>query len=455
MSPVHLLLIVTTGLWISPIKASGVVVDPGTKPMIVELRSADVPDGAASFSIAMQVDEDDADHQGVWKARVKSHDLEPGGPWLGVQFGPVPKPLAAHLGIESSQGQMVMNVITGSPADAAGMQQFDVIVNIDGVETSGDIDTFLETVRGFEVGENHNFSLIRGGKPTQVNVTVGSRPDLKKDFDYKFDLATPEVSRGRLFQRGGIIHKDDDGHWSFNRLDDLDDMKNIWQFMPHLGDDDIALEWHGLAPGAGNVFELHVEKGKNVTIKVDDDGRITVTKTEREDGNETTNTFTYENAEAFEKADPETFKLYRRDLNHTPQMQGLLGLHGKFGKLHMIPDIDIDLDIDNLHESLKDAREQFEEAMKAQGHTLDDLKDHMNMFKWKSKDGPAAALLIGRAKTSFSVDTDGTIRVTTRRGGDELVENYENADALKEARPKLYEKYQSLKDAQLEGTEEL
>ncbi len=460
MSPIHLLLIVTTGLWISPILATGAVVVPPEKPMFIELRSADVPDGAASFAISMQVDEEDADHQGVWKARVKSRDMEPGGPWLGVQFGPVPKPLAAHLGTEASTGQMVMNVITGSPADAAGMQQFDVIVNIDGVATSSDIGKFLDTVRGFAVGEMHNFSLIRGGRPTQINVTIGTRPDLKKDFDYKFESATPEIAQGRLFQRGGIIHKDDDGNWSFDRLGDLDGMKNIWQFMPHLGDDDMKFEWHGLAPGDGNVFELHIEKGKNVSIKVDDDGRFTVIRTDREDGDETTTTNTYENEEAFEKADPETFKLYKQDLHHAPLMgKGAFGLHGKLGNLHMIPDIDIDIDIDNLHESLKEAHEHFEDAMKAHGHTLEGLKDRVNMFKFKvgdgDVDGPPKAIFISRAKTSFSVDTDGTIRVTTRRGGDELVENYENADALKEARPELYEKYQSLKDAQLEGAEEL
>ncbi|MFQ5410992.1 MAG: S1C family serine protease, partial [Phycisphaerae bacterium] len=443
---------------IPPILSQGAVIAPPEKPVIVQLQAADLPEGKASFVVALEADE--AEPPQLLTTVFRSRDIKPGGPWLGVQFGPVPRSLAAHLGMEAKRGQMVMNVITGSPADAAGLQQFDVIVNIDGAETTGEIGEFLETVRSFASGEVHNFSLIRGGRPTQVNVTVGTRPDLSKDFEYKFEDATPGISQGRIFQRGGIIQKDDDGNWTFKHLDELDDMKNIWRFMPHLGDDDMKFQWHGGLPGAGNVFELHIEKGKNVTIKVDDDGRITVTRTERENGNETTTTNTYEDAEAFEKADPETFKLYKRDLHHTPMMRGgLFGLHGKLGRLHMIPDIDIDIDIDDLNESLEEAREQIENALKEHGHSLDDLKDHMRIFKRRAGDGeekdPHAALFIGRAKTSFSVDTDGTIRVTTRRGGDELVEQYENAESLKEARPELYEKYQSLKEAQLEGADEL
>ena len=40
-------------------------------------------------------------------ALLHDKNVEPGGPWLGVQFGPVPKPLAVHLGLDGEVGQMV------------------------------------------------------------------------------------------------------------------------------------------------------------------------------------------------------------------------------------------------------------------------------------------------------------------------------------------------------------
>src|SRR5258707_12445768 len=56
-------------------------------------------------------------------------NIEPGGPWLGIQFGPVSKATVSQLHLSS--GQMVINIHENSPADQAGLQQYDVITAID------------------------------------------------------------------------------------------------------------------------------------------------------------------------------------------------------------------------------------------------------------------------------------------------------------------------------------
>jgi len=112
-----------------------------------------------------------------------AQDIEPGGPWIGVQFGPVPKPLASHLQLSEGQGQMVLNVLKDSPADVSGIQQYDVITAIDGVETSKDMGGFLDQIResGYPVivhptmyranGETENLSFETASKLRQAGIS--------------------------------------------------------------------------------------------------------------------------------------------------------------------------------------------------------------------------------------------------------------------------------------------
>ncbi len=368
-----------------------------------------------------------------------AHNIEPGGPWLGIQFGPVPKPLAAHLALDAEVGQMVLNVVEDSPADQAGLQQYDVIVRVDGQDVSADIAEFLDVVRGFAPNENHSFSLLRGGRSIDANVSIGTRPDSPEAWEYKFESEPPEVFGGQFFQRGGLLEKDDQGNWKMQRFTLPDSFDHIWQQFP-AGDPLKDFAWHGQ-------LNFDVEKGRSVRIERNEDGQITVTKTEKENGKESTTTNTYADEAEFEQKDPETYKLYNNQFG----AGGGLGFHFRHGGpgrifMHRLDDDDLDLDID-IDEIMKETEEAIQEAMKGQG-----LHDpgHGKLFQR----AVPAPMFIGKPKTSFERNADGSIRVTTRQGGRELVETFASADALKEARPKLYEMYQELQDAQAEWTPE-
>src|ERR1043166_1642900 len=130
-------------------------------------------------------------------------NIEPGGPWLGIQFGPVSKATSAQLHLGS--GQLVINIHENSPADQAGLQQYDVITAIDGQNVSSNIDEFLGVVRAFKPGEVHNLGVVRGGQPLQITLTVGTRPE---DVGApKFRSDDEDFSQGQVFNRGGMLQK--------------------------------------------------------------------------------------------------------------------------------------------------------------------------------------------------------------------------------------------------------
>ena len=421
MMPLQTIILLTTGFLLPPVLS----VVPGAQSV------AGPDDGLHAVLVAAPLHE-----------VAEAQNIEAGGPWLGIQFGPVPKPLAAHLGIDPGEGQMVLNVVEGSPADEAGIQQYDVILKIDGNPTSADVADFLNVVRGFEPGQTHDFALIRQGNNTQVSVTVGKRPDSTEPPTYKYEAEIGPFSQGKVFQRGGVLQKGPGGTWNFEALDKLNDLPNIWKLMPKQGAGDMTFAWKGDGRN-GNGFQFTLQGGTNLQIKRGEDGQITVTKTEEVNGNKKTSTSTYANEEEFKAADPEAFKAYKGSFQfHVLGDLKFPGLHfgdkGALGGfLFKGDDGDMDVDIQRL----------MEESQKR-------LKDHHALLKkvpGAYGDAAASALFFThKPSVSFDVDPDGAIRVTIRQGEDELIENYDNAAQLEDARPELYEKYQNLKQAKPE-----
>lgn len=487
MSAIQIIIAATTGLFVPPMHISATA-GPNPEPCIGVVKSAvgevacqggeaievaparrfnDAQGAAAECEgqkvVHLVVEADDEDEAADGSQRkilvsVARGDIEPGGPWLGVRFGPVPKPLASHLRLEPGTGQMVLNIAEDSPADDAGFEQYDVIVNIDGVKAVEDVGEFLDVVRGFEPAETHAFSLIRGGSPTQTSVTIGERPESIGKMKFKFEVAPEGLSQDNVFFRGGMLKKDDIGQWSFDRLGDMRELHDIWEAVPELDGDDLELSIQGkFFPEARQQYLLQLlDDGKSIRLEVkkSDDGQITVTKTTSEDGEEKTTTHTYANKEEFEKADPAAFSAHQgctteglggaaSNRLHQMLMLGELGELDDLRVLKDLQDIKLDIEIDTDH--LKDAIGELHKQMGK-------LKEGHNVFKKELSarfghhrldtvvDEAAAA----KATTRFTVDPDGKITVTIRRGEDELVENYNTPEQLKKARPDLYEKYQGL-----------
>jgi serine protease Do len=123
----------------------------------------------------------DAEAQGIGFAipinTVKSvlNDLiQKGGvphPWLGVALQDMTPQLAEDLNSPQTKGAVVDSVIQGSPADLAGLQEGDVIVQMDKQEitTSAQLANMISAVK---VGQKHELLISRNGQLTPITVVI-------------------------------------------------------------------------------------------------------------------------------------------------------------------------------------------------------------------------------------------------------------------------------------------
>lgn len=106
-------------------------------------------------------------------ARLAEHGtLERG--YLGVAGQAATLSERQHESNGRRQGLLIVEVSSGSPAAAAGILVGDVLTAFDGepIESPVDLLTLLE---GDRVGRTVAIHLLRGGTPTELNVTVGTR----------------------------------------------------------------------------------------------------------------------------------------------------------------------------------------------------------------------------------------------------------------------------------------
>jgi len=93
--------------------------------------------------------------------------------FIGVQMGPLDAKMAAKLGAKDRKGVLVNDVVPGSPAAEAGVQELDVITAFDGQPVTG-TRGLQEVVERSEVGKPHTLTVLRDGR--QVTLTVAVKP---------------------------------------------------------------------------------------------------------------------------------------------------------------------------------------------------------------------------------------------------------------------------------------
>jgi len=102
--------------------------------------------------------------------------LEHGGlkrGYIGIAGQPVRLPEAQRVG-QVEEGLLVVAVSPDAPAARAGILVGDVILAAD-EHTIGSPEELLDWLTGDRVGKAATLRLVRGGKPTEVSVTIGER----------------------------------------------------------------------------------------------------------------------------------------------------------------------------------------------------------------------------------------------------------------------------------------
>ncbi len=91
---------------------------------------------------------------------------------LGVSLSTVNDQMAGANGLASESGAYVASVAAGSGAEAAGLQEGDIITALNGEKVEGASDLML-AVRGEQPGETVTLTVNRGGQEQEIQVTLG------------------------------------------------------------------------------------------------------------------------------------------------------------------------------------------------------------------------------------------------------------------------------------------
>jgi S1-C subfamily serine protease len=109
-------------------------------------------------------------------------------PWLGITGAPVTETLKQNLGLSTDSGIYVVAVVSGSPAEKAGLQASgshansmpaaggDTITSVDGKMLS-DVTDLSNYLNGKRVGETVMLTVVRNGQSREVQLTLGAWPD--------------------------------------------------------------------------------------------------------------------------------------------------------------------------------------------------------------------------------------------------------------------------------------
>ena len=96
--------------------------------------------------------------------------------WLGVTIQDVTEDMADAQGLEEARGAIIADVSPDSPAQSGGLQRGDIILSVNGNDTT-DATSVTRLVGGLMAGSDNTFTVLRGGKQQTISVTVGERPE--------------------------------------------------------------------------------------------------------------------------------------------------------------------------------------------------------------------------------------------------------------------------------------
>lgn len=99
---------------------------------------------------------------------------------IGVHFGREHN-LSLLRSYGSETGVFVQSVVEDGPAEAAGMQEEDIIVAVDGIDIENG-DKLLQVVSGIAVGKTVPIEVIRAGEPVTLRVTIMDRERLYQEI---------------------------------------------------------------------------------------------------------------------------------------------------------------------------------------------------------------------------------------------------------------------------------
>ena len=94
--------------------------------------------------------------------------------WLGVALADMNPQIAKSLGLKDASGALVQEVFPGEPASKAGLQAYDVVVDVDGKKIENSRDFRIE-IGNKPIGSSAKLGFLREGHLKSTTVTIARR----------------------------------------------------------------------------------------------------------------------------------------------------------------------------------------------------------------------------------------------------------------------------------------
>ena len=122
--------------------------------------------------------------------------------WLGVFTQPLTDDFAEYWGLEKRGGVIASTIVPGSPADQAGMERGDVIVEFNGTPVRAklvrELVGFTKLVRDAGTGHEVVVKALRAGQPMEFRLTLAEQPKSAREAgeyeDTVFGLTVREIT---------------------------------------------------------------------------------------------------------------------------------------------------------------------------------------------------------------------------------------------------------------------
>ncbi len=96
-------------------------------------------------------------------------------PWLGIAGLTVNKSIAAYYGLPVDHGAMIAQMVSGGPAEHAGLEAGDIITEVEGVGI-GSVEELQDRLRSKKVRDFVSIAVQRGRARNQVRIRLGETP---------------------------------------------------------------------------------------------------------------------------------------------------------------------------------------------------------------------------------------------------------------------------------------
>lgn len=155
---------------INPGNSGGPLVN--SQGLVIGVNSA-IDARAQGIGFAIPIDE----------AKTVIADLEKNGHvrqgYLGVYMDMLNPKAAAHLGINKTEGVIITQVIPDSPADKAGVETYDVVLELNGKKINTPPE-LANTVANLPVGQSTKLKILRNNKEKELTLVIAERSEEPK-----------------------------------------------------------------------------------------------------------------------------------------------------------------------------------------------------------------------------------------------------------------------------------